>query len=58
MRRSKKKLLLSLGILTAVIAVAFALLCWSGLILLPNEVSPNRWEMWGVDVSSYQGEVD
>lgn len=58
MRRSKKKLLLSLGILTAVIAVAFALLCWRGLILLPNEVSPNRWEMWGVDVSSYQGEVD
>lgn len=44
-------------ILTALI-VAFGVLRWQGLLLFPNETHPTRWEAWGVDVSSYQGEVD
>lgn len=48
-------------ILLILVAVAFAalvLLRWRGLILLSHEANPDQWEVFGVDVSSYQGEVD
>lgn len=57
MKRWQKAVLL-LGILLAAAAAAFALLRWRGWLLWPNETPPARWEVWGVDVSSYQGEVD
>lgn len=43
----------------AFLAVAlFHVLRWRGLILLSQEVNPRQWEVFGVDVSTYQGEVD
>lgn len=35
-----------------------ALLRWQGWILFPQEAKPKAWQVFGVDVSSYQGEVD
>ena len=52
------RLLLVLLILAAAALTALALLRWRGLILLPHEADPDQWEIFGVDVSSYQGEVD
>lgn len=52
------RLLLVLLILAAAALAALALLRWRGLILLPQETDPDQWEIFGVDVSSYQGEVD
>lgn len=57
MKRIKRAALV-LGALLAVGAAAFGLLRWRGWLLFPDETGPNRWEIWGVDVSSYQGEVD
>lgn len=34
------------------------LMRWKGLLLLPDEAAPEQWEVFGVDVSSYQGIVD
>lgn len=51
-------------VVLAVLAVALivlgtlAFLRWRGLILLPHEADPKQWEVFGVDVSSYQGVVD
>lgn len=53
-----KKATLVLGILLAAAAAAFGLLRWRGWLLFPNEADPAHWEVWGVDVSSYQGTVD
>ena len=36
----------------------FFFLRWRGYILLPQEADPPQWEVFGVDVSSYQGDVD
>ena len=45
-------------VLAAAALVTLGLLRWRGLILLPDEADPDEWEVFGVDVSSYQGEVD
>ena len=42
--------------LAAAALVTLGLLRWRGLILLPDEADPDEWEVFGVDVSSYQGE--
>ena len=47
--------LLLLAVL-AVVLVCF--LRWRGYILFPHEADPEQWEVFGVDVSSYQGEID
>lgn len=52
------KLLLVVAIALVILTTAFGLLHWRGLLLFPNEAHPAHWEVWGVDVSSYQGEVD
>nr|WP_243207972.1 GH25 family lysozyme [Pseudoflavonifractor hominis] len=39
-------------------ALTLAFLRWRGYILLPDEVHPPEWQVFGVDVSTYQGEVD
>lgn len=38
--------------------VVFMFLRWKGLFLFPQETAPKSWQVFGVDVSSYQGEVD
>lgn len=50
--------LLALGGLLAAALVAFGLLRWRGWLLFPQEAAPDPWKVWGVDVSSYQGDVD
>lgn len=56
--RALGRLLLALLLLTAAALAALGLLRWRGLILLSHEAAPEQWEVFGVDVSSYQGEVD
>lgn len=43
-------------VVAAALAVGF--LRRQGLLLAPDEVAPAQWEVFGVDVSAYQGEVD
>ena len=51
--------LLACLLLLAFLALAlFYLLRWRGYILLPQEADPSQWEVFGVDVSTYQGEID
>ena len=45
-------------ILTAVVLLTVWFLRWRGLILFSHEPNPAQWEVFGVDVSSYQGMVD
>ena len=52
------RLFLALLFLAVAALVTLGLLRWRGLILLPDEADPDEWEVFGVDVSSYQGEVD
>ena len=42
----------------AVLLAVLGLLRWRGLLLLPKEAAPDQWEVFGVDVSAYQGVVD
>ena len=56
--RALGRLLLALLLLAAAGLAALGLLRWRGLILLSHEVNPEQWELFGVDVSSYQGDVD
>lgn len=56
--KRRKRAVLVLGILLAVAAAAFALLRARGWLLWLDETAPNAWAVWGVDVSSYQGQVD
>lgn len=57
--KRRRRLLLTVGtILALILLVGYGVLRRQGLLLLPNEAPPARWEVWGVDVSSYQGEVD
>ena len=53
-----RRLLLALLCLAAAGALTLGLLRWRGLILLPQEAAPHQWEVFGVDVSAYQGTVD
>ena len=52
------RLLLVCLILAAAALAALAVLRWRGLLLLSHESNPDQWEVFGVDVSSYQGVVD
>ena len=52
------RLLLICLILAAAALAALAVLRWRGLLLLSHESNPDQWEVFGVDVSSYQGVVD
>ena len=56
--RALGRLLLALLCFAAAIAAALGLLRWRGLILLSHEADPAQWEVFGVDVSAYQGNVD
>ncbi len=56
------RLLFRLVVLGAVLVLlayaAFQFCRWRGLILFSQEADPNQWEVFGVDASVYQGEVD
>ena len=52
------RLLVILVLLAAAVLLGLALLRWRGLILFSHEANPEQWEVFGVDVSSYQGTVD
>lgn len=53
-----RRLLLVLLLLAALTLAGFQLLRWRGLILYSHEADPAQWEVFGVDLSSYQGAVD
>ena len=44
--------------LAAAVLLGFFFLRWRGLLLYTHEAHPQQWEVFGVDVSSYQGTVD
>ena len=52
------RLLLLMFILACLGLAVLCFLRWRGYILLPHEADPPQWEVFGVDVSTYQGEVD
>lgn len=52
------RIVLTLVALAFLAAALFYFLRWRGFILLSQEVNPRQWEVFGVDVSTYQGEVD
>lgn len=55
-KRRYKPLLISIAVL--IIAVAtFCVFVWNGIFIL-NDVSAGKYSIRGVDVSSYQGEID
>ncbi|WP_242623813.1 glycoside hydrolase family 25 protein [Intestinimonas massiliensis (ex Afouda et al. 2020)] len=58
MLRAAARLLLILVVVAAAALLTLALLRWQGLLLLSHEADPDQWEIFGVDVSSYQGVVD
>ena len=53
-----KRLLLGLLALSAVCSVTLGMMRWQGYLLLPQEADPPAWEVFGVDVSAYQGRID
>lgn len=56
--RAVGRFLLLLVLLACGAVVLFHALRWRGYILLPQEADPRQWEVFGVDVSVYQGDVD
>ena len=56
--RFVKGLLLAVLLCAAIAAALLWFLRWRGLILYAHEADPEQWEVFGVDVSSYQGEID
>lgn len=45
-------------LLAVLLLLGFLFLRWRGLLLYSHEADPHQWEVFGVDVSSYQGTVD
>ena len=56
--RVVSRLLLLLLLLATAAVALFHFLRWRGYILLPQEADPRQWQVFGVDVSTYQGDVD
>ena len=56
--RGLGRLALVLLVLCAAVLALLGLLRWRGLLLFAQEADPEQWEVFGVDVSSYQGVVD
>lgn len=55
--RGRKRICCVLSTVAVLLAV-FLLLRRQGLVLFWNEKEPGAYEVFGVDVSSYQGDVD
>ena len=56
--RILRRTILILLLVGAILLLGFFFLRWRGLILYSHESNPDQWEVFGVDVSSYQGTVD
>lgn len=56
--RTVGRVLFLLLLLACLAVLLFHFLRWRGTILLPQEADPRQWEVFGVDVSVYQGDVD
>ena len=56
--RGAARLLLAVLLIDAAALSVLGVLRWRGLLLLPREADPDQWEVFGVDVSAYQGVVD
>lgn len=56
--RGAARLLLAVLLIDAAALSVLGVLRWRGLLLLPREADPDQWEVFGVDVSAYQGAVD
>ena len=56
--RILRRTILILLLVGAILLLGFFFLRWCGLILYSHESNPDQWEVFGVDVSSYQGTVD
>lgn len=52
------RILLLVFVLLGSAVALFHFLRWRGYILLPQETAPPQWEVFGVDVSVYQGDVN
>lgn len=53
-----KRMIKILLVLAAALLAIYMLLRWQGALLFWDEASPGRYEVFGVDVSNYQGAVD
>lgn len=56
--KTMKRLCKGIVLAAILLLAAYALLRWRGLLLFWDEPAPARYEAFGVDVSSYQGDVD
>ncbi len=56
--KTLRRVLRALIICILALALVWLFVRWRGLVLFPDQIDPQQWEIWGVDVSSYQGEVD
>lgn len=56
--RILRRTILILLLVGAILLLGFFFLRWRVLILYSHESNPDQWEVFGVDVSSYQGTVD
>lgn len=56
--RILRRIILILLLVGALLLLGFFFLRWRGLILYSHESNPDQWEVFGVDVSSYQGTVN
>lgn len=52
------RVLLWLVLVAGALLAVLGAMRWRGLLLLPHEADPDTWEVFGVDVSTYQGLVD
>ena len=53
-----KRMIKILLVLAAALLAIYMLLRWQGALLFWDEAAPGRYEVFGVDVSNYQGTVD
>ncbi len=56
--RVLRRALLLVLVLALLAAGTLAFLRWRGFLLSSQQVNPKQWEVFGVDVSAYQGVVD
>lgn len=56
--KTLRRVLRALIICILALALVWLFVRWRGLVLFSDQIDPQQWEIWGVDVSSYQGEVD
>ncbi|MEG0597860.1 MAG: GH25 family lysozyme, partial [Oscillospiraceae bacterium] len=51
------KFLRTIALMVAALLVLYGLMRWRGFLIYPQEANPPSYQVFGVDVSSYQGEI-